>query len=431
VYIFRNVMNRSRVFSTLAPDEDYDAARAFAKSGSLWWPDGGRRYVFHNTLLQAPPPAGSLYESGAGFALGGTWNLPLTNTVSRNNIYHIRKPWLAAIDDGPGIDATNDLDYDLVNGSVLAYPGAEANGIVGTPVYAAGHGWSSESAGLYQLAPASPGYDGGVRLPNFNDGFTGAAPDIGAHEAGRAPMRFGAAAAILWFAGMETGDLSEWDDQTNTDSADSEAVTAAAAGIPPKTGNWVMRQSVTGSAGGTRMARFAEVASLVRAGTTFYWSWRHFFPTSVSFAPEDMFNMWQIASFDAAGVPHPVWGLFLDGSNSTLTLIWSPNAMAPAEGPHAGESGRRAYASSVAVPIGEWGFFEIMVTPSAQFTGAIKVWLNGELAFDQSQVKTRFPDSALGGLMYVTQNAYGSGLTPTPYHHYLDDVTLSLDRLAR
>jgi len=69
-----------------------------------------------------------------------------------------------------------------------------------------------------------------------------------------------------------------------------------------------------------------------------------------------------------------------------------------------------------------------MITPSADFTGAIKVWMNGQAASDQSLVKTRFPDVGLGGSMYVTHNAYGSGLTPTSAHHYVDEVTISLDR---
>jgi hypothetical protein len=30
-----------------------------------------------------------------------------------------------------------------------------------------------------------------VRLPNFNDDFTGAAPDMGAHETGKPAMKFG------------------------------------------------------------------------------------------------------------------------------------------------------------------------------------------------------------------------------------------------
>jgi len=270
-------------------------------------------------------------------------------------------------------------------------------------------------------------------IPNFNDGFTGAGPDMGAHEAGTPRMRFGAAvpapARILWSAGMETGDLSEWSSQTNSGSAESVAVTAASAGIAPNSGNWVMRQSVTGSSGGTRMARFPEIAALTKAGTTFYVSWWDYYPTKVSFGPGDSFNIWTLASFDAVGVPNPVWGLFLDGSSFTLILAWSPANNAPAEGPHAGESGRRGYASTLAPPVGQWVFFEIMITPSADFTGAIKVWMNGQVAFDQSLVKTRFPDSALGGFMYVIHDAYGSGLTPTPYHHYVDDVTISLDRL--
>jgi hypothetical protein len=35
----------------------------------------------------------------------------------------------------------------------------------------------------------------------------------------------------------------------------------------------------------------------------------------------------------------------------------------------------------------------------------------------------------VGGLLYTTHNAYGSGLTPTPATHYVDDVTYSLGRM--
>lgn len=189
VYIFRNVQNRSRQLSQVAPDDDQQLGRAFAKSGSTSSYGGGARYVIHNTLLQAPPLPGSQYTQGAGIGLKGNANQPLENTVSRNNIFHIWKPWLSAIDDKGGTG--NDLDYDLYNGNIVAYPGAEANGIVGTPIYQAGHGWENEAGGFYQLAPTSPGFDRGAYLPNFNDGFNGSGPDIGAHEAGTPGMRFG------------------------------------------------------------------------------------------------------------------------------------------------------------------------------------------------------------------------------------------------
>jgi hypothetical protein len=37
----------------------------------------------------------------------------------------------------------------------------------------------------------NPVIDGGTRIPNFNDDFSGRAPDLGAFEAGRPPLRFG------------------------------------------------------------------------------------------------------------------------------------------------------------------------------------------------------------------------------------------------
>ena len=37
----------------------------------------------------------------------------------------------------------------------------------------------------------NPAIDRGERLPGFNDDFTGAAPDMGAFEVGRPPLRFG------------------------------------------------------------------------------------------------------------------------------------------------------------------------------------------------------------------------------------------------
>jgi hypothetical protein len=73
----------------------------------------------------------------------------------------------------------NDFDYDLFNGRIQAREGSEPHGIRGVPIYDPGNGDNE-----FALAPDSPGYDAGVRIPNFNDDFTGKAPDMGAHEAG-------------------------------------------------------------------------------------------------------------------------------------------------------------------------------------------------------------------------------------------------------
>ena len=185
VYIFRNVWNRSRFFEGRAPDQD--ERQPFFKSGSNASLGDGRRYVFHNTMLQATQ-SGVLYGLGGGAGVGGTGSAQLVNnTFSKNNIYHLWKPNSAFYQVGTG----NDISHDMYNGN----PGTTIlSGIQATPVYAAGHGWTSEAGGQYQLAAGTPGFDAGVRIPNFNDGHLGANPDVGAHEAGSAAMKFGLAA---------------------------------------------------------------------------------------------------------------------------------------------------------------------------------------------------------------------------------------------
>jgi hypothetical protein len=234
---------------------------------------------------------------------------------------------------------------------------------------------------------------------------------------------------VLWTAGMETGNLGEWSEKVNSGAADSIAITAAAAGIPPRSGNWVMKQSVTGSVGGTRMLRYPEVDSLAKAGTTFYVSWWDYYPAKLSFSIYDMFSIFQICSRESNGVYSPIWTLDFQPTGSMLQLYWSPNNMAPSAGPHVGESGKRVYRSSVPVPVGQWVFFEVMIKPAADFTGEVRVSMNGTVLFDQTLVKTRFPDDGVGGFMYVQHTAYGSNLVPTPYTHYIDDVSVSLTSL--
>jgi hypothetical protein len=187
VYMWRNIWNRSRKLELATLDAD-DRLYMF-KSGDQPGCGGGRRYVFHNTMLQMAPPAGSTMTLGGAIGLSGPGSAePMSNTVSRNNIFHIWKSWWSAIDNYGG--AGNDVDYDLNNGGI-GIAGAESHGIVGTPTYAPGNGPTSQDGGMYQLAPTSAGFDKGARIPNFNDGFQGAGPDFGAHEAGAPAMKFG------------------------------------------------------------------------------------------------------------------------------------------------------------------------------------------------------------------------------------------------
>ncbi|MBV9361088.1 MAG: hypothetical protein JO292_06825, partial [Betaproteobacteria bacterium] len=105
--------------------------------------------------------------------------------ISRNNVYYIWKSgWESIATQGGG---GNDVDYDLYNGAITGISGVEGNGMHVAPTFANGNGVGM--SGMYQLAPGTPGYGTGARIPNFNDQY--AAPDIGAHQSGTAAMTFG------------------------------------------------------------------------------------------------------------------------------------------------------------------------------------------------------------------------------------------------
>lgn len=88
-------------------------------------------------------------------------------------------------------DPLGDYDYDLFTGESRILDEREMHGVRGEPIYIEGCGMR-EGKGRFQLSPKSPGYDAALRLPNFNDDYTGKGPDIGAHEADTPVMAFGA-----------------------------------------------------------------------------------------------------------------------------------------------------------------------------------------------------------------------------------------------
>jgi hypothetical protein len=190
LYIFRNVFGVSRK-THIDP-----IGGAMIKTGGRGEFMGGRKFVFHNTALQ-PQGAFTVFSGHAD-----------PNTITRNNIF-----------DCPGrlassqpVEPAGDYDYDFYSGSE---PGRarEKNGVRGKMAYIASHylefypapavsrvqygkiavslGDKSQEITDPVVTVKNPVIDGGTRLPNFNDDFAGAAPDIGAFEVGRPPIRFG------------------------------------------------------------------------------------------------------------------------------------------------------------------------------------------------------------------------------------------------
>jgi hypothetical protein len=114
-YIFRNLAGTAR-------KDPFDSWDDVEHGGFLKTSDnqgGGKIFVFHNTLLQPEPPAGTTYPLGCdpGLGHGG----PMLNTMTRNNILHIHKDWHDSISD-QNQDPLADYDYDLYNGDIEAAP---------------------------------------------------------------------------------------------------------------------------------------------------------------------------------------------------------------------------------------------------------------------------------------------------------------------
>jgi hypothetical protein len=168
LYVWRNISGVMRV----APGQ---WSGGFLKTSDIM--GGGRIFVFQNTILQ-PLEKGKdgMVRVGASTGLG--WGGPMVNVTSRNNVLDASHRSFRDHNDDP----LADYDYDLYRGP-LPNERQEKHGIAGAPIYAAGQ--------PHALAANSPGHDAGVRIPNFNDDFRGAAPDMGAEELGGKPLEYG------------------------------------------------------------------------------------------------------------------------------------------------------------------------------------------------------------------------------------------------
>lgn len=191
LYVFRNVFGSSRVTHSDPSGGTVikTGQRDVNINGQPVSTGLGYRFIFHNTVLQ---PAGAL-DVFSGHELH--------NAVTRNNIFYARGRAYPESKGDPPNDFANDLKGGYLGGGFVRsmflqsqapewFLAPTMNRIQwGRVPYERG-GKSFSITDPMEPAP-NPALDKGVRLPGFNDDFTGAAPDIGAYETGRPPLRFG------------------------------------------------------------------------------------------------------------------------------------------------------------------------------------------------------------------------------------------------
>jgi hypothetical protein len=190
LYIFRNVFGESR-----RTHRD-PLGGSMIKVGRRDEFGGGRKFVFHNTAIQ---------PKGAFHVFSGHVN---PNTVTRNNIFDCR----GRLTSSRQVDIPCDFDCDLFTGMDRGIA-KERHGIQGNPSFIKSYALefypsSTTTKVKYGKFPIqrgdktvtitdpvitvpNPVVDLGVRLANFNDDYAGKAPDLGAFELGRPPIRFG------------------------------------------------------------------------------------------------------------------------------------------------------------------------------------------------------------------------------------------------
>jgi hypothetical protein len=191
LYIFRNVFGESRV------SHQDPSGGMMVKTGMNYLTINGERvstglgyrFIFHNTALQ---PNGGLDVFS---------NHELHNAVSRNNIFYSRGRTYPEERGAPSNDFRNDLRGGYLGGGMIRtmflpserlewFLAPTMNRIQWGRVESTRNGRTVAITDP-MVAAKNPALDAGVPLPGFNDGYAGVAPDIGAFENGRPPLRFG------------------------------------------------------------------------------------------------------------------------------------------------------------------------------------------------------------------------------------------------
>lgn len=220
LYIYRNALGVAR-------------GRGIAESGQIkvrgqdagannWH---GRVYIYHNSFLNVAGPERS--DGVPEATQGNHWAGEPRAQTTANNIWQVKKAReaLAAnrcYGSSHGADQANHYDHEMYWDELdLNACSALANGIRARPSW--GRYTTDPGSGelaYFTLQSGTAGHDGGKVIPNFSDGYTGAAPDVGIMENDADPMCFGHRCA----RGMDFGDSP---DGYSTLAADNGARHAA------------------------------------------------------------------------------------------------------------------------------------------------------------------------------------------------------------
>ena len=217
---------------------------------------------------------------------------------------------------------------------------------------------------------------------------------------------------LLWSAGMENGNMSEWytngcGGEFNSGISRSEASTDVAL-----SGSYSAKATIgTPSApeSGVRLFRWCESQ---RNQELYYSAW-YFFPQRYD-AP-NWWNMWQWKSKTSSrNDAHAQLNIAnrSDGSMYFYLYYWVL---------------KRSFGQSIAnIPVGRWVQIEAFHRCAADSSSRVTIWQDGQLLFDVSGLPTRYSD----GDCQWSVNNYSDYVNPDPTVVYIDDAAVGLSRIG-
>ena len=213
---------------------------------------------------------------------------------------------------------------------------------------------------------------------------------------------------FVWWTDHETANLDDW-----TRGGASSGSTYATGGGAISVATGVARSgryalvSTAGAAGATSAGQATRRNSNEAA---YYGAW-FFLPTAAT--PATYWVFFSFHSTDDAGNDSALWDLKLaDASGGALGLQLLRH-----------DTGNVTPAAPLTVPLGRWFQVQAFFRPATDATGALRIWLDGTLAFDVEGA-TLNPGASSSGVAW-TIGTITDGLTPAPATLYADDAFIA------
>jgi hypothetical protein len=252
--------------------------------------------------------------------------------------------------------------------------------------------------------------------------------------------------SILWKADHEQGNLNEWSLSEyqypgggifNTGGGDVSASTSSAFAHFGKFSASATITNAIKSENGNKAVRLLRWTDTAWDNDGDYFPIECYFSTWILF-PENYnpnkqepwdpgdggwWNIFQIKSDDEGGDSQPIWVLNVASNESNNDMYFylysdynSPNSF--------------DLSIYYKIPVREWIHLEMYVYQSKTNQGILRFWINGQLVFERTQVKTIIDGPVIWGIGNYTDHISG-GITEGTATLYFDDSIISTKRISQ